>query len=353
MLLFSFAALAVGGSVHTAGDNNKKETEMNQFISKWAIEHNIAQRSLNSLLIGLKMNCKILDEELPKSSKTLLKTEKARTNVLTMNGGTYCHTGIEKTLTAVCATLIESSQAIPNELTIDFNIDGVNHTKSTKTSLWLIQLHLRHFNFDPFVIGTYCGIHKPNCNDFLKEFVAEMNILLSKGFKYDDKLITVKLGYFSCDTPATAYIRGTKGHTGRNACIKCNQKGISLNNRFVFPQITEANRTDEDFRKRKDPEHHVKNSILEQIHDLDMVNSFPVDVMHIVHLGIMKKLVTFWTKDLKKIQLEQILSRVKIAESQRPFEIRRQIRHITECGLFKAKEFRTLLMYTGQYIKMI
>lgn len=55
-------------------------------------------------------------------------------------------------------------------------------------------------------------------------------------------------------------------------------------------------------------------------------------------------------QQLQKQQLNEIFVRVKAAEKYRPVEIRRQIRHISEMSLFKAKEFRTLLMFTGQYL---
>lgn len=301
---------------------------------------------MDSLLAGLN---EITTFVLPKSSKTLLKTPSS-VNSIVMSGGTYCHVGIDKCLMATCLSLSRDSQPIPEEFILDFNIDGVSYSKSTKSSLTLIQMNLRDIGFNPFVVGAYVGKVKPECNEFLKYFVHDINEIKSNGFQYGDNLIRVKVGNFCCDTPAVSFIRGSKGHAGFNCCVKCTQKGIRLDSRLVFPYITQGDRTDEDFRNRKDPEHHVKTSILENIEDLDMVSSFPIDEMHVVHLGVVKKLVQEWINVLTKKELEEIFVKVQAAEKYRPIEIRRQIRHLDEFKQYKAKEFRTLLIYTGPFL---
>lgn len=78
-----------------------------------------------------------------------------------------------------------------------------------------------------------------------------------------------------------------------------------LDSRLVFPYVSSANRTDESFRNREDPHHHVRDSIFEHIEDFDMVRSFPVDEMHIVHLGVVKKLIGFWNNSMTNVQKNQ------------------------------------------------
>jgi len=48
-------------------------------------------------------------------------------------------------------------------------------------------------------------------------------------------------------------------------------------------------RTNYDFRSKLQPEHHTGTSILELISNLDMVQDFPSDPMHLLYLGIIKK----------------------------------------------------------------
>lgn len=54
-------------------------------------------------------------------------------------------------------------------------------------------------------------------------------------------------------------------------------------------------RTDESFHLRKNAEHHTGISPFERI-QLPMVTTFPLDYMHLVCLGQMKKLLTLWLK---------------------------------------------------------
>lgn len=49
-------------------EEQSKGEAVRKYVSKWAINNNISQRSLDSLLSGIRSNCL----ELPKSAKTLL-----------------------------------------------------------------------------------------------------------------------------------------------------------------------------------------------------------------------------------------------------------------------------------------
>lgn len=321
---------------------------MRQFLSEWALEHNITQSALNHLLLGLQ---RYGSTNIPKDARTLLKTSKSIESV-SFCGGTYCNVGIERTLNAYLIALVKNKRTFPDNLiTLDFNIDEVSCSKSTQSVLWLIQMGIRNAECNPFVIGVFQGQHKPKCNDFLKHFVDELNTLISKGLKYDNKLLSIELGYFCCDTPAVSFIRGSKGHTGFSSCVKCTQRGIYLDNRLVFPNITKSDRTHEDYINRMDPEHHIQSSVLETICGIDMIQCFPVDEMHIVHLGVVKKLVNFWNKKLNKQNIKLAETRIELAEKCRPKnEIRRQIRPLSEVTKYKAKEFRTILLFTGPII---
>lgn len=302
---------------------------------------------MDELLSGLKQQDSKL--KLPLSCKTLLRTERS-TNIIEMTDGSYCHIPIERCLNAVLLAFKKEEKTIPEEMILDFNIDGVQYSKSTKKSLWLIQMSLRGLNSDPFVIGIFCGEKKPKCNEFLNPFVGDLNLIIEDGFFYGDKRIPVRSGRFICDTPAISFIRGNKGHAGYHSCIKCTQKGLKLDHKLVFPHITKSDRTDASFRSREDPQHHVYDSILENIESIDMVKDFVIDEMHIVHLGVVRKLVIFWLSELQADQKAQIKARLSVAEKFRPIEIRRQIRDLDQVNLFKAKEFRTLLFYTSPYV---
>lgn len=107
---------------------------MRNFLFNWAVNNNVSQNSLDSLLGGLCEHIPDLKKELPLSSKTLLKTGK-NANAIPMCDGYYCHIGIKRCLIAVCVAFSKSLEPLPKEFVTDFNIDGVCHLKSTKTSL--------------------------------------------------------------------------------------------------------------------------------------------------------------------------------------------------------------------------
>lgn len=94
---------------------------------------------------------------------------------------------------------------------------------------------------------------------------------------------------FACDTPARSFILNIKGHTGYFGCPKCIQQG-DYEGRVVFLERNAPLRTNESFRNRIHEDYHNGDSILELL-DLDMVLDFPVDPMHLVDLGVCRKLL--------------------------------------------------------------
>jgi len=62
---------------------------------------------------------------------------------------------------------------------------------------------------------------------------------------------------------------------------------------MCFPEINAQLRTDVDFRLRK-KEKYVGYSILLEIPNFDLVNNVPLDYMHLIWLGVMRKLLYMW-----------------------------------------------------------
>lgn len=84
----------------------------------------------------VSMILKILNKRhrnLPRDYRTLFETPKFL-NVRKMEEGKYVHFGLEKELTS----FLKREHSRPSVLTLDFHIDGVNITESSKVSLWTI-----------------------------------------------------------------------------------------------------------------------------------------------------------------------------------------------------------------------
>lgn len=52
---------------------------------------------------------------------------------------------------------------------------------------------------------------------------------------------------------------------------------------MTFPEIYSELRTDKSFRERQFPDHHTGVSCLEEL-DIDMIEQFPLDNLHLVYL---------------------------------------------------------------------
>ncbi|KAL6417081.1 hypothetical protein ACFW04_012337 [Cataglyphis niger] len=129
----------------------------------------------------------------------------------------------------------------------------------------------------PFVIDIYHGICKPcDANDFLSSFVNEfLNI---KGI----------LNAIFCD-PIKSFITYTKAHTGYFSCSKCIQKGDFVHNRIIFPEINNILQM-------------TRDSVLEKL-SIGMASQIPLDYMHLVCLGVMKRLLQIWINENEQNRL--------------------------------------------------
>lgn len=79
--------------------------------------------------------------DLPKDSRTLLKTPREMSNIIMIiEPGEYLHLGVKK---GICRTLARALLlVIPEILLIDFNTDGMTLDKSGNIQLWPIQIRV-------------------------------------------------------------------------------------------------------------------------------------------------------------------------------------------------------------------
>ena len=189
------------------------------------------------------------------------------------------------------------------------NIDGIPLCKSGSSQFWPILGKLSHLpKSKPFVIGVYWGNKKPtDVNLYLCDFVNEAISLKQVGFEYHTTRVFVTICAFICDRPALAFILCIKGHTGFSSCLKCITAGVSYkpNSNFVtFPKLNAPLRTNDSFRSRVYPEHHLpEKSLLENVMYFDLVDGVLLDSMHLTDLGVMKKLLLHY---MRQRQLDQI-----------------------------------------------
>ena len=86
-----------------------------------------------------------------------------------------------------------------------------------------------------------------------------------------------------------------KGHTGHNSRERCTQEGVYFEGRMTFPEFDAPERTDEHFSCMVSEEHHISVSPLVEL-GVGCVSQFPLDYMHLVCLGVVRRLILLWLK---------------------------------------------------------
>uniref|UniRef100_A0A1Y1MQY3 DUF4806 domain-containing protein n=1 Tax=Photinus pyralis TaxID=7054 RepID=A0A1Y1MQY3_PHOPY len=317
-------------------------------LADWAIENSITHAAINSLLSLLKP----FHSNLPTDARTLLSTpRKLKLDII--EPGHYYHFGLNIAVTKLIQKYGKNLECIK----ICINIDGLPLSKSSSNQLYPILCNLYENPQVVETVGLYQGFDKPkNANLLLERFIGEAVSLTLNGFHCNGYIIPFKIVAFICDAPAKAFILFTKGHTGYNSCSKCHIEGTFINNRVCFPEVDNLRlRTDTDFREKVDDGHHVGTSLVETIPNFDMVNDIVLDPMHLIHLGVMRKLLILWIEGkpgskLPSLKVKMISDHLLSLKHNIPIEFNRKPRSLSDIKRFKATEFRQILFYTGPLI---
>lgn len=270
-----------------------------------------------------------------------------------MGSGSYHYFGVTPGLMAEV-----SAGHLPAEcstLFLSVNVDGLPISRSSRKQFWPVLVSLKEsVGQTPFLAALYEGNTKPeSVSMFMKDFVEEMATLLAQGIRLSSKLYKVRLRAFICDAPARAYLKTIKGHMAYFGCEKCTQKGRHDGKRVIFPDVDAPLRTDEDFRDQVDLDHHHGTSPLLAL-GVGLASMFPLDYMHLVCLGVMKKLlVQYGTSSTPSASKLPIRSQLEISEqllafqTYTPCEFNSKPRSLNDREHWKAVEFRSFLLYFG------
>ena len=331
----------------TSGSDSEPEININDFLRNWWNSYTgLPLDALNSLLKGLRQ----WFPSLPADSRALLKTPRTL-DILNFENGQYHNFGLNKMLVSKLNSLpLESIDT----LHLNVNIDGLPLHKSTNAQFWPILVTLNEDpESNPFITSIFHGKTKPPLNDFIIPFINEFNDLEKNGINFKGKIYGVKIRSFICDAPAKAFVKGIKGHTGYYGCDKCSQVGVYVNQVLTFPEIDAPERTNVSFRSKLNPEHHRCETPLLDL-NIDLVKAFPHDYMHLVCLGVTRRLLSSWAGK-NKYRNGRLASRdivtlsTCLIESRKywPSEFNRYPRSLLELDHWKATECRQFLLYLG------
>lgn len=264
-----------------------------------------------------------------------------------------------------------SSKILP----LIINTDGVKVYNCSTDSLWMIQIcqaflppAIRFIHTNILIVAAHFGETKPNMHDFFYPFLKEMVEINKNGGMQitrngkEHRFIPLVIGC-CCDLPAKDDLQGMIGFSGYNGCGFCFHPGVSVRGekiakvRYIKGNNNYELRTHKNFievyeRLRSTPISGIKKKLcMVAAPTFDLVNGFAIDVMHCVHLGVMKWLLKLWLDPKNKSRSffiskpHQILLSNKIVSLKPISDIVRRPRSIFKRGDFKANEFRSLLLY--------
>ena len=338
-------------------DDSMVESQFNlrSGLAEWATKNNITQVALSNLLVTLRP---FVSQRLPLDARTLLQTPKHNSSVpQKLGNGEFYYFGIE-------AGIMESLQSgltdfhfpffleTNNLLTIRIGVDGLPLSKSSNSQLWPIMGILdQSIGQSVFLIAIFHGYSKPpDIFQYLSDFVKEMKVLESNGLHILGTHYNVRISLLLADAPVRAFLKQCSQFNSYFGCERCTQKGTWLK-RITYLELDSTPRTDVSFSRNDDRNHHTGKSPL-KILDIGLVSQVPLDHMHLLFLGVMRKLIFTWVKGKLPFRLgprnvRNINQRILTINKHTPKEFVRKPRSLNDIHHFKATEWRTLLLYTG------
>lgn len=244
-----------------------------------------------------------------------------------------------------------------NSFTFDIkvNIDGLPLYRNSKINLWPILIVIQDIT-RPLPVSVFCGIGKPEIRSYMQSFVTEISELKSVGCLFQGATLYLRNVLFICDAPARAHVQCIKYHSGFYGCGYCIQKGEYVSDRVIFPSMNDILRTDDNYATYNE---NNQTALSPLIHIIPLFSCFPPDYMHLLCLGVMKKLCNYYFSPTRHLTLPCRLSRqliINVNNQARfispffPSDFQRKPRSFSELENFKATEFRTLILYSGCYL---
>lgn len=151
------------------------------------------------------------------------------------------------------------------------------------------------------------------------------------------------------------FLTGVANFNSQHGCHKCSIEGeySHLSHTNYYPNKIYPKRTNDTFRNKEDEYHHKIDSPLLKL-PINMIDAFPVaDSLHLIDLGIVKRLLTGWRDGYFKNKMLKWPSKTteelssKMQSLKLPKELHRNIRGLDCLSFWKALEYRNFILYYG------
>lgn len=162
------------------------------------------------------------------------------------------------------------------------------------------------------------------------------------------------------DVPAKSFVLKIKGHSGFFFRSRCEVEGEYLCNRICFPYTLLSKcapkRTHKNYLQQTNEDHHLGDvSIIATLPHFYVVNFVSLDYMHLVCLGVVRKLLLLWIKGPVNIhypswKIKEISISLENLKSHMPCEFAGKPRKLDEICRWKATEYRTFVLYIGTFV---
>lgn len=317
----------------------------------------------------------------PEVSTTSYALEKCTTEyeIVKMSSGRYLNFGVEKSLHNYLRSYPNLNF---NNSCLDLSV-GLYVIKSTtergielprylilfgKIANILQQTTPNNTINTSFIIGIYDGsFPTPNVsNEILRPFVDEMKALTTKSpvepFN-GRKISRIGLHAFICDPIANSIFTCTSLPDSLYGCSKCRVKselrvnGQQFNGNITsFPTSCKAEnlRLDDDFKYCLDSDYHLDVPIALEL-NVGLVSQTSIDYKYTVCLGVMKKLVTLWTKGkldyrINRINWLHMLAHLDKIARNSPDELQKSFNYSEDTETWDAYHWKLFLIYFGPIV---
>lgn len=339
------------------------EEKIEAAIVNWSVDcPNVPNVSITNLLHHL-------NEFFPSihlTASTLTRHSSDNVSVVHMHSGRYAH--FKDWKECIKSHLLDIAYA-EKTVYLNINVDGLplfkdsrkNHVYPILVEICTSSTKKKKIVCAAIYISDTEGSNKMPCvNEFLDLFVDELSVFQEVGMIIQEVSVEVKINAFVCDAPARSDLKCIVGHSGYFSCERCTQKGTYVGGHVAHLETNSLLRTDEEFLNKTDANHHRPGE-LSCIHKLGigLVSSFPLDYMHLVCIGITKRLLLRW-KSSKKTQEKCHLTDamlVRLDQSIVSFSrhipsdfVRRLSGGMKSVSYWKATEFRLFLLYCGPIV---
>ena len=268
--------------------------------------------------------------------------------------------------------LREQNIILENDITIQWNTDGVNIFNSSIQSIWPILVMVNELPYrlrknNMLLCGLWFGEKKPPMNLFLRPFIDELIRLHQHGFLSTTflnevpvriKIHTLLSPVDSCARPAIQNIKQFNGKFGCSYCLHEGEnvtvgRGTTRVYRGDMKTLRTINQHNRDAKKANGnlPVRGVKGySVVSLIPLFHITKCFPPDYLHSILEGVVKLFVcaSFNTENSGKAwYLGRVIDAVdeKLRRIKPPCEVTRTPGSLKHRKKWKASEWRSFLLY--------